>query len=222
MKNRTYLGLFIGLITFILLHNPILIGLSNISSILRKDNRITLDEKMYKIKIEKLEKQILEYESAYKNIKIYDTSSYILSKIALRDIYDFYNYIIITPESKVNSGSAVISENGLVGIIKDTDTVTAKVSLLTSGEKVSVKINNSYGLIDDYDKKDKLLIAHNINNYEQIKEGDIVETSGLSTLDGGINIGEVKKIEEKGIEKIVYVKPSVDFDNLNYLYVVNK
>ena len=58
------------------------------------------------------------------------------------------------------------------------------------------------------------------NNYNQIKKGDIVTTSGLSDIPEGIYIGKVEKITKKGIKQVVYVKSQVDFDNLNYLYVL--
>lgn len=221
-KVKPYLGLIIGLIIFILLSNNIYILFANVFSLFRVDNRYELDKYMYEEKIENIEKQLLEYEQAYNSFTLYDSSTYILAKTSIRDIYDFYNYIIIVPSYKINKNSAVINEKGLVGIVKEINNNTAKVALLTSGEKISVKVGSSYGLLDGYDKKDKLLIVRNINNYENIEKDMVVTTSGLSKIDEGIDIGYVKKTELKGIERIVYVKSYVDFDDLNYLYVLNK
>lgn len=221
-KNKPFLEIFIFVITFILLHNQILILLSNVSTLLRENNKDVLDKTMYEQKIESLERQLFEYESSYENMSIYSQSNYILSKIAIREIYDFYDYLIITPNSKVNKSSAVINEKGFVGIVKESDTKSAKVTLITGKEKISVKIASSYGLINGYDKKNKELIVRNINNYENIEIGENVVTSGLSNIDGDILVGNVSRVEKEGIENIVYVTPSVDFDNLNYLYVINK
>lgn len=221
-RSKPFLEVFITVIVFILLHNQILLLLSNISSLLREDNRVLLDKTMYEQKIESLERQLFEYESSYENLSIYSQSNYILSKIALRDVYDFYDYLIITPNTRVSKGSAVINESGLVGIVKDADSKSAKVSLISGKEKISVKIASSYGIMNGYDKKSKELIVRNINNYENIEVGASVMTSGLSNIDGDILIGSVSKVEKDGIENIVYVKPSVDLDNLNYLYVINK
>lgn len=209
-------------IAFILLHNNILILLSNISSIMRKDNSCTLDYRMQEMKIESLERQLYEYESSMNNLKIYNQTTYVKAKIALRDIYKFYSYIVITTDESVKKNSAVVNEFGLVGFVKETDGTSARVSLLTSGDKISVKISNSYGVLDGYDKKDKTLVVHNINNYENINIGDIVYTSGLTDIEGNIEIGKVEKIETVGVEKIIYIKSSVDFDELNYLYVLNR
>ena len=129
-RSKPFLEVFITVIVFILLHNQILLLLSNISSLLREDNRVLLDKTMYEQKIESLERQLFEYESSYENLSIYSQSNYILSKIALRDVYDFYDYLIITPNTRVSKGSAVINESGLVGIVKDANSKNAKVSLI--------------------------------------------------------------------------------------------
>ena len=189
---------------------------------MRKDNSCTLDYRMQEMKIESLERQLYEYESSMNNLKIYNQTTYVKAKIALRDIYKFYSYIVITTDESVKKNSAVVNEFGLVGFVKETDGTSARVSLLTSGDKISVKISNSYGVLDGYDKKDKTLVVHNINNYENINIGDIVYTSGLTDIEGNIEIGKVEKIETVGVEKIIYIKSSVDFDELNYLYVLNR
>lgn len=222
-KKRGIINLILVMIAFIILHNAILICLANVFTLFRENNKDVLETVSYKEKIESLENTLAEYERAYENLKIYDSSTFILSKIALRDIYDFYDVLVIATDHPVEKGSAVINERGLVGIISEANKTTAKVSLLT-GKKIdiSVKIGESYGLLDTYDKKEKVLIVHNINNYTDIKEGEEVTTSGLQEVDGGLKIGTVKKTEVAGVERIIYVEPSVDFDALNYLMVLNK
>ena len=220
-RINSYLYLFIVLITFILLHEPILIMISNVSSIFKENNNIKLDNEAYKLKIKNLEIQLAEYEKNYENLKILSSSSYVKSKLALRNIYDFYDFIIINTDTLVKEGSAVINEKGLIGIVNSVDGNTAKVILTTAGS-ISVKVNNSFGLLNEYDKKNKQFIIHNINNYEDIRKGDEVVTSGLSKIDGNIKIGKVKKVDIKGIEKLVYVEPYVNYDTINYVYVINK
>lgn len=221
-KNKTVFIIIISIISLILLHNPLLILTANITTAFRKNNLESLQLEIYKQKIEYLEKEILEYQNAHKNIPIYKGSSLVLSKIALRNIYDFYDSIIITSEYKVKKDSPVVNESGLVGFIEETDGISSKVELLTTNSKLSVKVCNSYGLLNKYLKKEKLLVLSNINNYKDIKEKCIVETSGLQGITPGLKIGEVEKVETKGIERIVYVKPYVDYDNLNYLYVIEQ
>lgn len=220
-KSSIHISIFIAFIALILLHEPMLIFFSNITSLFRESDKKEIDKRAYEIKIERLEKDLLEYETSLNNLKIFSNANYISGKLALREIYGFYDYIVIATDKKVNKNSAVINESGLVGITNSVDGLLANVTLLTKNS-TSIKVRNSYGLMDEYDKKNKLFIVHNINNYENINVGDEVESSGLSLIDGGIKIGVVTKVETKGIERIVYVKPYVDFDKINYVYVIDK
>lgn len=197
-------------------------GLGNFSSYFRENNLNELTVKSYENKINALEKKINDYETSNSLLNIYDSPSYILSKIALRDIYDFYDYLVISTSSKVNEGDAVVNESGLVGIIESANKKTAKVSLLTRNNQVSIKVGEAYGLLDDYDEKENLLIVHNVNNYKVVNVGDEVLTSGLQKIEGDIKIGSVERVSKEGVEQVLYVKPYVNFNNLNYLMVVSK
>ena len=84
---------------------------------------------------------------------------------------------------------------------------------------ISVKINNSYGMLKYLNNS---LIITSVNNYENIMPGDLIYTSGLGNLAGGIKVGEVESIinNKLGIEKQIIVKPYVDFDNLDYVAIL--
>ncbi len=222
MNNKKIVVLCGILMVTVIFSKSIVVLFGNITSLFRKNNLQVLNDEMYKIKIENIESELASYERAYANYKIYDSPSYILAKTSIRKIYDFYDYIIITPTSKVNESSCVINESGLVGVVKSSTDKTAKVTLLTGIKNLSVRVSSSYGLLTDYDKKNKLLIVKNINNYENIEVGDKVYTSGLEGIQDNLLIGEVVKTKLEGVERIVYVKSSVDFDNINYVYVINR
>jgi rod shape-determining protein MreC len=219
-KVSKFASVILILFAFILLQNNIISFLGNIASLFRENNQNSLEITAYKEKIESLEKELADYQSTLNNLEIYNDNEYILSKIAIRNMYDFYDYLIVSTDSMVTTGAPVINEDGLVGIVESRNKKTAKIKLITSSS-ISVKVSSSYGQLDEYDKQSGLLIIHNINNYKEINEGDEVLTSGLTEIVEGIPIGTVQKVEKKGIEQVVYVKPFADFDNLNYLYVIN-
>lgn len=221
-KIKPALHVIIILLLFIVLHNAIITLLGNIFAIMRNDNRYELLTVSYEKKIDTLERAIANYEKSTNALKIYEGSNYIISRIAIRDIYDFYNFAILSTDSLVKKGNAVINEKGLVGLIESANKTTAKVNFLTGGVKVSVKIGDVYGMLGEYDTKEKTFVVHNINNYQPIEVDAKVVTSGLQELDGDLPIGKVVKTEVVGVEKKVYVKPYVDFDDLNYLMVINK
>ena len=219
--NKIFNGFYIVLIVFlfIIFHSSIINLIANINTLFNHDNRYIMLEKTYNDRIDNLKREISEYEKQ-SNLSISKDESLILSKVALRNIYDFYDYLIINTSRVVEPKKAVINENGLVGIVKSNEKTNAKVSLITGENKISVKVNQSYGLLGEYNKHTKLFKINNINNYNMIKKGDIVTTSGLSDIPEGIYVGKVEKINKKGIKQVVYVKSQVDFDNLNYLYVL--
>ena len=93
--------------------------------------------------------------------------------------------------------------------------------MITGSKSLSVKINNSYGLLHSYNPKNHTFFVSNIRNIDEIKKGDTVETSGLSNESAGLYIGKVDKVI-KEVEPKVIVKSDVNFNNLNYLYVRSK
>ena len=196
-------------------------ALGNTLSFFRENNRKVLYDVTLKRENEHLKQIISEYEKSMANLKIYEDHPHVLGKIAIRNIYDFYDFLIIAVDNKVENNSLVLNEHGLVGIVEDSNKTTAKVKLLTGKIKLSVKIGETFGMLDLYDKTNKEFIIHNIDNYKKIEIGTEVTTSGLQEIAADIPIGKVKRTEQKGVEQIVYVEPFVDFDSLNYLMVLS-
>lgn len=221
-KIKSLVNIIIIIMLFLILHNAIVVFSANIFSNFRENNLDELTIESYENKITSLEKSLSEYERTIDNFKIYEHDSYVLGKIALRDVYDFYDILEISTKFPVEKGSAVINEKGLVGIVSSSNKNTAKVELITGKTKISVKVGSSYGILNGYDKKENLLFIRNINNYEKIEDGSLVTTSGLEKIEEGLKIGNVLRTEKNGIEQIVYVTPIVDFSRLNYLMVIDK
>lgn len=221
-RVRPVLNIFAVLFLFIILHNAIMTGLGNAFSFFREDNRKELYDTTLKNENENLKMKLADYERSLENLKIYEDHPHVLGKIAIRNIYDFYDFLIISVDKKVEEDSMVLNEDGLVGFVEDADKHTAKVRLISGKNKLSVKIGDTYGIMDSYDRKTGELVVHNIDNYKKVElEMDVV-TSGLQTIEGNIPIGKVSRVETKGVEQIVYVKANVDFDNLNYLVVLTE
>ena len=117
---------------------------------------------------------------------------------------------------------AVISEDGLIGVIKSVADNSSVVRLITNQKSnVSVKINETYGLLK---MQENTLVVSNITNYDSVKVGDEISTSGIGNLPGNLLIGTVKEItlDSLGIEKIITVALKPNLENLNYVYVVGE
>lgn len=162
---------------------------------------------------EKLEYYKNEYEKMSYLLNI-NTADYdvIYSKVVLREIYQFYDEITIDKGTSdgIQDGDLVVNENGVVGVIKDAGNTSSIVRLLTSPDmELSVKINGSYGILTSVDKA---LIVKNIKLDSEIKEGDLVYTSGLTSIPGGIYVGKVSKVNRDSLE-LEYI---LDVDSITH------
>ena len=162
---------------------------------------------------EKLEYYKNEYEKMSYLLNI-NTDEYdvIYSKVVLREIYQFYDEITIGKGTSdgIQDGDLVVNENGVVGVIKDAGNASSIVRLLTSPDmELSVKINGSYGILTSVDKA---LIVKNIKLDSEIKEGDLVYTSGLTSIPGGIYVGKVSEVNRDSLE-LEYI---LDVDSITH------
>lgn len=135
------------------------------------------------------ENRILQSElDKIKTVNTYD-SSYVIARVVLRDLHSFYNEIVINVgNDKVSVGDAVVNEEGLIGIIKETKKDFSYVSLIADGYNLSIKVADTYGNLNG--QKVDLL-----NKYSQLKEGDLIYTSGLTTIPEGIYVGKIDKVK---------------------------
>lgn len=190
-----------------------------------KDNIYTLfDTKEYNFNYLK-EIELNNYKKEYEElIDIKNNNEYLISKIIYRDIYDFYNKMIISKGSNYNieKGDIVVSENSLVGVIDKVDDTSSTVNLLYNKNlKISVKVNDTYGILES--KNDKLYVT-NIVSEANVNIGDIVYTSGLTNIMGNIAIASVNNIKttEDKLEYILEVKELTNLKDLKYVMIIHK
>lgn len=134
----------------------------------------------------------------------------------------------------IKENMAVISIEGLIGRINRVSPFYSNVQLLTDiddrannskaiAATVKNKDNESFGIIESYDREKGLLVMNKIPKTDQMVVGDVVITSGLGQLfPRGIEIGTiVEKTEgEFGITHTAYVKPFASFNHLREVFVV--
>lgn len=123
----------------------------------------------------------------------------------------------------------VISAEGLVGQVVEVNDNWSKVeSLVNENIAVSALVQStkeSTGIIKGFKDYENNLMAklYFLPLNSKIKEGDIITTSGLGGLyPANIRIGEVVSVEEDKVKvnKSAVVKPYVDFNKLEELFVV--
>lgn len=185
--------------------------------------------------------QVLELQTEIKNLKESLVLNNVLSEyepinanIVNRNVGYWYNTIVIDKGSKnnVKKGMAVVVNSGLVGKVIKTSNFTSTVKLLTADElngNISVKIKldskDVYGLLTGYNKETNTYKIEGISESDEIKEGAIVTTTGLSDIfPSGILVGNVKSVtaDNYDLTKIVEVTPSVNFNDISVVTVLNR
>ena len=159
---------------------------------------------------------------------------YLNATVVSRNVGYWHNKITINKGTYngVEKDMVVISSKGLIGKVIKTSTFTSDVRLITTSDtsnKISVHIsngdNNLYGLINSYDYNKNVLELEGISNTKDVNIGDYVYTSGLGGLfPTGILIGIVEEIttDSYDLAKIIKVKPSADFNDINYVSILKR
>ncbi len=159
---------------------------------------------------------------------------YLNATVISRNIGYWYNTLTIDKGTNngISEGMVVVNSTGLIGKIIKTTTFTAEIRLITTSDtnnKISVSISNGNGkingLINRYDYENNFLEVEGISNTEEVKVGDYVYTSGLGgVFPSGILIGTVESIttDEYDLAKIINVKPSTDFNDINYVAILKR
>jgi len=141
---------------------------------------------------------------------------------------NWYECITIDRGSRqgVEKGMPVISPNGLVGRVGSVSENSAQVSLITDREMavgaIIQKTRETNGIIEGLGDSNELRMI-NIPYYSKINEGDRIISSGLSAIyPPGINIGTVMEVsrEPNGLLLVAMIKPTVDFNKLEEVFVI--
>ncbi|OJG73602.1 rod shape-determining protein MreC [Enterococcus quebecensis] len=133
----------------------------------------------------------------------------------------------------IEPNMAVMAQKGLIGRVIEVSATSSKVELLTSKNQNSnhfpVQINSekgdSYGLLKSYDDKENTLIISQLVGDMDIKEGDIVQTSGLGqNSPANLPVGVVQKVkpDSYGLDREVYVKPYAEMYNIPVVTIIKR
>ena len=192
-------------------------------------------------KIESLEAENFELKQEINKLKEELNVDYVLSE------YDYLNATVISRNSMywynnltidkgknngIEEGMVVINSTGLIGKIVNVSIFSSDVKLITTNDtnnKISVTVASGNkkltGLINTYNYEEGFLKVEGISNTETVNIGDYVYTSGLGgVFPSGILIGRVDSIvtDVYDLAKIINVKPSASFDDINYVTVLKR
>ena len=192
-------------------------------------------------KIESLEAENIELKQEIKKLKeelniehVLSEYDYLNATVISRNSLYWYNTLTIDKgkNNGLEDGMVVINSTGLIGKITNVSTFSSDVKLITTNDtnnKISVTVTNGTnkltGLINSYKYEEGYLKVEGISNTEVVNIGDYVYTSGLGgVFPSGILIGRVENIvtDVYDLSKIINVKPSAKFDDINYVTILKR
>lgn len=195
-----------------------------------KDNYETTKAELEELKREnKKLKDMLKIDNNLSDYNIINAS------VVSRDPGYFYSILTIDKGSTkgIKKNMAVTTSEGVIGYIKDVSNYSSTVQLISIKNlktSISVKINVNEdevdtGLLTGYDRKKNVYIIEGLSYTGKIKEGTLVTTTGYNKeFPSGLIIGKVKNITTDNFDlaRIVEVKPAVNFNDIEYVRIIDK
>jgi len=205
-------------------------GYLNLVNVHKENENLRLENGKLKLDNSLLEEKVSEYERLKKLLKFREFSKLdsIACNVVGRNITGYLKYVIIDrgTEDGVKRKDPVISYSGLVGMVTEVFSDTAKVEVvLNPGSNVSV-INSrtrTVGIVRG-DGRGQMAVDF-YDRLDDVKAGDILITSGLGGVyPKGIIVGQVDEVEEinVGLFRNLTLTSNVDFYKLENVLVVGK
>jgi len=151
----------------------------------------------------------------------------IAASVIARDASNWYHTITLNRGSNdgVGQNMPIINSEGLIGRVIAVTNNTAEVLLLMDPEGAVgglVQETRTPGIIEGVGQEQQLMLVHLAHNAE-VEENQVVITSGLGDIfPKGLRIGYITNIavEANGLVKKAVVKPFVEFDRLEEVFIL--
>ncbi len=201
-------------------------------------NTLHAENKAYKTKHLQLSKDLLRFQQIQaENVRLKELLK-MQQQQALKGEVGQILYTARDPFSKkviidkgyqndnVQTGQAVIDENGIVGQITKTFPFTSEVTLITDkNQSLYVKIRRTGQRAIMFGLSNGLLDLRYVSNHMDVKIGDILETSGLDNVyPAGFPVAKVIKVDKNPAFAFTQINcvPLASVENSNEVLVLNK
>ena len=153
---------------------------------------------------------------------------YLSAKVIKNSYNKRSNYLTINKGSAhgIENGMGVCINDGVVGIVRDvTEHYATVMSVLNKKTVISTRFakSNHFGELIWDGKSHDFAQLHSVEKYVDVSVGDSLVTNSYSSIfPEGIVIGTVNRFEREETENFysIEVDLSVDFSNIDYVYVI--
>lgn len=190
---------------------------------------------LYEAQLMEAQREIAELKEQLQMKESLSQYQMVAATVIVRDADSWDNQFTIDlgSDDGIKRDMIVLSGKGVVGKVGDVSKSTSRVKLLTSEDRqnnVAVKVSisateSTEGILQNYDSNRGVFVIHVFDGDHDIREDMQVITSGKGGVyPSGLLIGTVNTIEElsNSIGKTIYVKPAADFQNFDYVQVIQK
>ncbi|GFN33630.1 rod shape-determining protein MreC [Paenibacillus xylaniclasticus] len=217
--------------------------IGNIRSLQKENEQLRTTAAAYardKIKYNIIEKRVEDLENKLKfteRQRSLNNYEYLIAQVisVSPDPYNSTIKIDLGSENGIKENMAVVSDDGLVGIVTKVSAFSSNVEPITSldekspnSKSISVTVlgreNESFGIIGTFDHNKGRFVMNRIPENDPMIVGDTVITSGLGRVfPRGLVVGTVEttpQADDFGLTKVASVKPLADFNRLTEVFVV--
>lgn len=201
--------------------------ISLIENVFSENRRLKMHNAQLNVKISALQEQIAEYQRLRELIDFSKDWPYELvpARVVARDPSLAYRSVVINTGKKdsVINFMPVVTERGVVGkVIQSLNGISLVQLLKDPSNRISVlsRRNRTVAILETDDGQHFFM---RVRSHEDFQVGDTIVTSGLGGIyPRGLEVGFVKDVKAGSdpLFKRVFIRPTVDFEHLEELFVI--
>lgn len=223
MHNLFKNGLIVIIFIFTLIFKGYIYNIvGNLENIFVKDNSYEIENKILIAENKNLKLELNRYQEL--KLEKYLNYNYKITKLLINNVEDILDkgIILLGEKDNIKENMIVVSNEGLIGIVHKTYKDYSVINFITGKQNISVKINDTLGIIDSYNIKDQTFLINKIDNYANININDNVYTSAYSIYPEDIYLGKVIAIhnDSYNVEKYITIKSDINLYNTFYVGVI--
>ncbi len=204
--------------------------------------KIEEENKQLSIENEKLHQQLIEAQLTVNELEDLESlrtalnyannqkiENYVTANIIAKDTGNWYSMFTIDKGTAdgVTKNSAVMNGDGLVGLVYEVGTNWGQViTIIDNKSNIGFEVLDADQTYDGmlHGSVDAVITGELLDPRATVGEGNIVVTSGLGIYPKGIHIGHISEViyDEDDLLTSVVVEPSVNFKNIDRLFVIPK